>query len=38
MVGQVRGAPEGICIGDPVEVAYDRIDDDFVLPYWEVVR
>lgn len=38
MVGQVRGAPQEVSIGDPVTVAYDRIDEDFVLPYWEVSR
>lgn len=38
MVGQVRAAREGLGIGDRVIVAFDRVDDDLVLPYWEPVR
>ena len=36
MVADVRGAPESLAIGDAVEVAFDRVDDDLTLPVWEV--
>ncbi|WP_310963695.1 bifunctional MaoC family dehydratase N-terminal/OB-fold nucleic acid binding domain-containing protein [Nocardioides terrisoli] len=36
MIGEVRGAPESIAIGDPVRVAFERIDDDLTLAQWEV--
>jgi uncharacterized OB-fold protein len=38
MVGEVQGGRESIAIGDPVQVAFERIDDDLTLAQWEVVR
>lgn len=38
MVADVRGAPETLSIGDPVQVAFDTVGDDLTLPVWEVVR
>ena len=35
MVAEVKGAPQDLVIGDPVMVAFDRIDDDLTLPVWE---
>jgi uncharacterized OB-fold protein len=37
-VADVRGNPEDLAIGDPVVVAWDRVDDDLTLPIWEVTR
>ena len=38
MVGEVRGAHDRtIEVGTPVEVGFDRIDDELTLPVWRVV-
>jgi len=37
-VADVRGNPEDLTIGDPVVVAWDRVDGDLTLPIWEVAR
>ena len=37
MVGEVRGGDGQVEIGTPVQVGYDRIDDDLMLPVWHVV-
>jgi uncharacterized OB-fold protein len=37
-VADVRGNPEDLAIGDPVVVAWDRVDDDLTLPIWELAR
>lgn len=38
MVGEVRGvAHDHVEVGLPVRVAFDRIDDDLTLPFFEVV-
>jgi uncharacterized OB-fold protein len=37
-VADVRGNPEDLAIGDPVVVAWDRVDDELTLPIWEVAR
>jgi uncharacterized OB-fold protein len=35
VLGELRGAdPEGVRIGMPVEVVFDRIDDELTLPAW----
>jgi hypothetical protein len=35
MVGELRGvAPDDVRIGMPVQVIYDRIDDELTLPSW----
>ena len=37
MVGEVRGGPErGVDVGTPVEVGFDRIDEELTLPVWHV--
>jgi uncharacterized OB-fold protein len=37
MVGEVLQPPEGgVAIGDPVQVVFERIDDDLTLAQWEV--
>jgi uncharacterized OB-fold protein len=33
-VADVRGNPEGLAIGDPVVVGWDRVDDELTLPIW----
>lgn len=38
MVGEVLVGQEEIAIGDPVEVVFERIDDDLTLAQWEVRR
>ncbi len=38
MVADVLAPPESLAIGDTVQVAFDRIDDELTLPVWEVVR
>jgi len=38
MVGEVLDAPESISIGDPVQVVFERIDDDLTLAQWQVIR
>jgi uncharacterized OB-fold protein len=38
MVADVLGDAESLAIGDPVQVRYDRIDDELTLPVWEVTR
>ncbi|MCM6772849.1 OB-fold domain-containing protein [Nocardia sp. CDC159] len=36
-LGELRGvAPEAVRIDLPVEIAFERLDDDTVLPYWKV--
>jgi hypothetical protein len=35
MVGELRGvAPDEVRVGTPVQVMYDRIDDELTLPVW----
>jgi uncharacterized OB-fold protein len=34
MVGEVLGGRESIAIGDPVNVVFERIDDDLTLAHW----
>jgi uncharacterized protein len=36
MVGEVHAGEETISIGDPVEVVFERIDDDLTLAQWSV--
>jgi uncharacterized OB-fold protein len=37
MVGEVRGAAEGeVDVGTPVQVDFERIDDELTLPVWRV--
>lgn len=39
MVGEVLSPPEGgVQIGDPVQVVFERIDEDLTLAQWEVAR
>jgi hypothetical protein len=39
MVGEILEPPDGgIAIGDPVQVVFERIDDDLTLAQWEVAR
>jgi uncharacterized OB-fold protein len=38
MVGEVQGGREDIAIGSPVQVVFERIDDDLTLAQWEVSR
>ncbi len=38
MVGEVRGDHEPVAVGDPVQVVFERIDDDLTLAQWEVDR
>lgn len=38
MVADVQGSPSSLAIGDPVQVRFDRVDDDLTLPVWEVVE
>lgn len=37
MVGEVQGNRESIAIGAPVEVVFEKIDDDLTLAQWAVV-
>ena len=36
MVGEVVAGREGLAIGDPVQVVFERIDDDLTLAQWQV--
>ncbi|BCK52701.1 hypothetical protein NWFMUON74_04730 [Nocardia wallacei] len=37
VLGELRGvAPDAVRIGQPVEVAFERLDDDNTVPYWKV--
>jgi uncharacterized OB-fold protein len=38
VVADVRGNPEDLAIGDPVVVAWDKVDDELTLPIWELAR
>ncbi|RNL64796.1 DNA-binding protein [Nocardioides marmoriginsengisoli] len=38
MVGEVQGGRESIAIGSPVQVAFEKIDDDLTLAQWAVVE
>jgi uncharacterized OB-fold protein len=38
MVGEVMAGREDLAIGDPVQVVFERIDDDLTLAQWEVSR
>jgi hypothetical protein len=38
MIGEVQGGREGIAIGSPVQVVFEKIDDDLTLAQWEVAR
>jgi uncharacterized OB-fold protein len=38
MVGEVMAGREDLAIGDPVQVVFERIDDDLTLAQWEVRR
>ncbi|MFI9505902.1 bifunctional MaoC family dehydratase N-terminal/OB-fold nucleic acid binding domain-containing protein [Nocardia sp. NPDC052566] len=38
MLGELRGIdPAEVRVGLPVEVAFEKLDDDATLPYWKVV-
>ncbi len=37
MIGEVQGNRESIAIGAPVEVVFEKIDDDLTLAQWAVV-
>ncbi|MCW2785592.1 MAG: hypothetical protein JWP74_2109 [Marmoricola sp.] len=37
MIGEVQGNRDQIAIGAPVEVAFEKIDDDLTLAQWSVV-
>ena len=37
MVGEVHGGEASIAIGDPVQVAFEKIDDDLTLAQWAVI-
>ncbi|WP_460699608.1 bifunctional MaoC family dehydratase N-terminal/OB-fold nucleic acid binding domain-containing protein [Nocardia thraciensis] len=37
MLGELRGIePDAVRIGQPVEAAFEKLDDDNTLPYWKV--
>jgi hypothetical protein len=37
MVGELLGCePEDVKIGAPVEVAWNRVDDDLTIPAWRL--
>jgi uncharacterized OB-fold protein len=38
MVGEVMAGREDLAIGDPVQVVFEKIDDDLTLAQWEVCR
>ncbi|MBF6332742.1 bifunctional MaoC family dehydratase N-terminal/OB-fold nucleic acid binding domain-containing protein [Nocardia transvalensis] len=39
MLGELRGVePDRVRIDMPVEVAFEKLDDDNTLPYWKVIR
>ena len=37
MIGEVKGGRESIAVGSPVQVVFDKIDDELTLAQWEVV-
>jgi uncharacterized OB-fold protein len=37
-VADVRGNTDDLAIGDPVVVAWDKVDDELTLPIWELAR
>jgi uncharacterized OB-fold protein len=37
MIGEVQGGREDIAIGAPVQVVFEKIDDELTLAQWEVV-
>lgn len=37
MIGEVQGGRENIAVGSPVQVVFEKIDDDLTLAQWEVV-
>jgi uncharacterized OB-fold protein len=38
MLGELRGIePSEVEVGLPVEVEFDKLDDDIVLPVWRVI-
>src|SRR5262249_41293610 len=39
MLGEVRGrGPDRVRVDMPVEVGFERLDDDNTLPYWKAVE
>nr|WP_157185345.1 OB-fold domain-containing protein [Nocardia transvalensis] len=37
MLGELRGvAPDAVEVGQPVEVAFEQLDEDNTVPYWKV--
>jgi len=38
MIGEVQGGREDIAIGAPVQVVYEKIDDELTLAQWELIK
>jgi hypothetical protein len=38
MIGEVQGRRDEIAVGAPVQVVFEKIDDDLTLAQWEVTR
>lgn len=38
MVGEVQGGREDIAVGSPVQVVYEKIDDELTLAQWELIK
>ncbi|MCZ4500751.1 MAG: hypothetical protein JWQ74_3306 [Marmoricola sp.] len=38
MIGEVQGGREHVAIGAPVQVVYEKIDDELTLAQWEVIQ